>query len=231
MRVGIIGAMEEEVNELRGKMVEPVVETVAHCTFTLGKIEGVEVVLTLCGIGKANAAMATALLNDRYRPDYVVNTGVAGGLHEAMAVGDIVISTEVRYHDVDATVFGYEYGQVPGSVPAYMPAKKLIDIAKQAAQEVGIRTETGLVLTGDSFMGEATRVQQVKGQFPTAYCVEMEAGAIAQVCHQFETPFVIIRALSDVAGGEAHGSYETFLKKAADHSAQQVLHMLRALAA
>lgn len=231
LKIGIIGAMEEEVNFLRDKMENRVATTIANCEFTEGKIGAVQVVLTRCGIGKVNAALATTLLNDRFQPDAIINTGVAGGLNASMAVGDLVISTEVRYHDVDATVFGYEYGQVPGMVPAYLPDVTLITAAKTAAQKVGFHSEEGLIVTGDSFMGEETRVNEVKTLFPTAFCAEMEAGAIAQVCHQFQTPFVIIRALSDVAGQDAKMSYDTFLEKSAVNSAKQVMLMLDHLSA
>ncbi|GAF20204.1 LOW QUALITY PROTEIN: 5'-methylthioadenosine nucleosidase [Bacillus sp. JCM 19046] len=227
--IGIIGAMEEEVEFLRTQILNPVVTTIADCEFTEVTIGKAEVVLTRCGIGKANAALATALLNDRYQPDYVINTGVAGGLNKTMSVGDLVISTEVRYHDVDATVFGYEYGQVPGMVPAFLPEPLLMAAAKKAAKKVGFHTEEGLIVTGDSFMGEESRVNEVKTRFPTAYCAEMEAGAIAQVCHQFKTPFVIIRALSDVAGQDAKMSYDTFLEKSAVNSAKQVMFMIEEL--
>ncbi len=229
MKIGIIGAMEEEVEYLRSKIVKPVVTTIAGCEFTEGVIGVTEVVLTRCGIGKANAALATALLNDRFAPTYVINTGVAGGLNASMSVGDLVISTEVRYHDVDATVFGYEYGQVPGMVSAFLPETQLIAVAKRAAEKVGFHTQKGLIVTGDSFMSEEARVKEVKSLFPTAYCAEMEAGAIAQVCHQFATPFVIIRALSDVAGQDAKMSYDTFLEKSAVNSAKQVMFMIEEL--
>lgn len=229
MKIGIIGAMEEEVEHLRKQMMQATVTVVANCEFTDGIINGTNVILTKCGIGKVNAALATSLLNDRYQPDYVINTGVAGGLNASMSVGDLVISTEVRHHDVDATVFGYEHGQVPGMVPAYLPDPALIAVAKKAAEKVGFHSEEGLVVTGDSFMDDEERVNAVKALFPTAFCAEMEAAAIAQVCHQYQTPFVIIRALSDVAGQDAKMSYDTFLEKSAVNSAKQVLFMIDAL--
>ncbi|KQL55929.1 MULTISPECIES: 5'-methylthioadenosine/S-adenosylhomocysteine nucleosidase [Bacillaceae] len=230
MKIGIIGAMEEEVNYLRKQMTDVTVTVIANCEFTDGILNGTNVILTKCGIGKVNAALATSILNDRYQPTYVINTGVAGGLNQTMAVGDLVISTEVRHHDVDATVFGYEYGQVPGMVSAYLPEPTLIEAAKDAATKVGFHVEEGLVVTGDSFMDDEERVNAVKVRFPTAFCAEMEAAAIAQVCHQYGTPFVIIRALSDVAGQDAKMSYDTFLEKSAVNSAKQVMLMIESLA-
>lgn len=118
MKLAVIGAMEEEVTILRSKLKDAKQEMIAHCEFTTGDYEGIEVILLKSGIGKVNAAISTTLLLDRFKPDYVINTGSAGGFHHTLNVGDVVISTDVRHHDVDVTAFDYEYGQVPG-----LPAK------------------------------------------------------------------------------------------------------------
>ncbi|WP_100406626.1 5'-methylthioadenosine/S-adenosylhomocysteine nucleosidase [Bacillus solitudinis] len=229
MRIGIIGAMDEEVELLVSKLDNPNDKTIAGCEFHEGTIEGTDVVLLKSGIGKVNAAIGTTLLIQLYQPDRIINTGSAGGFLEGLKVGDIVISTEVRYNDVDATVFGYEFGQVP-RMPAYFtPNQELVDIAEIAAKKVGISSVKGLVLSGDSFMSDHERVEVLKTQFKQPACAEMEAGAIAQVCHQFNVPFVIIRSLSDIAGSDAKVSYDQFLETASVHSAKQVLLMLKAL--
>ncbi|MBB5174022.1 5'-methylthioadenosine/S-adenosylhomocysteine nucleosidase [Texcoconibacillus texcoconensis] len=229
MRVGIIGAMEEEVELLKKKMDQREEHVIAGCEFFLGKLNQVEVVLSKSGIGKVNAAIGTTLMNQLFRPDAIINTGSAGGFHESLSVGDIVISTEVRYNDVDATVFGYEFGQVPRMPAFYEPAEWLIEIADQATEEVGIHSVEGLIISGDSFMSDPERVENVRKRFEDPYCAEMEAGAIAQVCHQFQCPFVIIRSLSDIAGKDAKVSYDEFLDTAAVHSAELVLSMLEEL--
>ncbi|MFA9557140.1 5'-methylthioadenosine/S-adenosylhomocysteine nucleosidase [Evansella sp. AB-rgal1] len=229
MSIGIIGAMEEEVELLRSKMNVIEKDVIAGCEFFYGKLQGVEVVLSKSGIGKVNAAISTTLMNKLYHPDYIINTGSAGGFHKELAVGDIVISTEVRYNDVDATVFGYEFGQVPRMPAFYMPNEELITIAENCAEELGINSVKGLVLSGDSFMSDHDRVEDIRQRFQDPYCSEMEAGAIAQVCHQFQCPFVIIRSLSDIAGQDAKISYDQFLEKAAVNSAQMVLLMLEEL--
>src|SRR5690606_37118453 len=119
-------------------------------------------------------------------------------------VGDLVISENVVHHDVDVTAFDYDYGQVP-QLPAYFkPDKKLASIAEKAAKKLSdVKTVTGLIATGDSFMSDQERVQFVKAKFPEIKAAEMEAAAIAQVCYQYQTPFVIIRALSDIAGKDS----------------------------
>ncbi len=227
MRIGIIGAMDEEVQLLREKITDRNEISVAGCDFYSGTIGSLEVVLLKSGIGKTNAAMATAILNERFKPDYVINTGSAGGFHEKLDVGDVVISEEVRHHDVDATIFGYEYGQVPQMPAAYLPDPYLVEVAEKAAAGLeGITVERGLIATGDSFMNDADRVEFVRGKFPDLHAAEMEAASIAQVCRQFGTPFVIIRSLSDIAGKESNISFEQFLEKAARHSASLILKML-----
>lgn len=227
MKIAIIGAMEEEVIILRNKLENTKQDVIAGSQFTEGTYKGIEVVLLKSGIGKVNAALSTTLLLDRYKPDYVINTGSAGGFHEALNVGDVVISTEVRHHDVDVTAFGYEYGQVPGLPAAYKADPGLLEIAVKKAEEINdIQVVKGLIATGDSFMNDPVRVDYIRTKFQDLFAVEMEAAAIAQVCHQFETPFVVIRALSDIAGKESNLSFEQFLDQAAKHSANLVLKIV-----
>ena len=166
MKIAIIGAMEEEVTILRDKLENREQEVIAGSEFTKGKYNGVEVVLLKSGIGKVNAALSTTLLLDRYKPDYVINTGSAGGFHPSLNVGDVVISSEVRHNDVDVTVFGYEYGQVPGLPAAYIPNEMLVDIAvKKAAEINGIQVVKGLIVTGDSFLNDPEKVEFIRGKF------------------------------------------------------------------
>ncbi|AOM82514.1 5'-methylthioadenosine/S-adenosylhomocysteine nucleosidase [Salisediminibacterium beveridgei] len=226
MKIGVIGAMDEEVDMLRSKM-DIIEETViANCEFTLGELYGVEVVLSKSGIGKVNAAVSTTLMNQLYHPDYIINTGSAGGLDPRLSVGDIVISTEVRYNDVDATVFGYEFGQVPQMPALFSPDERLVQIAGKSAGGAGVNAAKGLIISGDSFMSDHERVERLKKMFVEPQCAEMEAAAIAQVCYQFAVPFVIIRSLSDIAGKDALMSYEEFLETAGINSANIVMAML-----
>lgn len=224
MKIAIIGAMEEEVTILRDKITNQTVETIAGCEYTTGEMDGADVILLRSGIGKVNAAMSTTVLLDRFKPDYVINTGSAGGLNPELNVGDVVISSEVRHHDVDVTAFGYEYGQVPQLPAAFTANEKLVKIAEECAKESGdIQVVRGLIATGDSFMSDPVRVEAVREKFEDLQAVEMEAAAIAQVCHQFNIPFVVIRSLSDIAGKESDISFDKFLETAALHSANLVM--------
>jgi adenosylhomocysteine nucleosidase len=230
VKVGIIGAMDQEVEILRNTLLNRQNHSVGGYDFYTGQIADLEVVLLKSGIGKVNAAVSTTLLLHAFNPDCVINTGSAGGFDPELEVGDIVISSEVRHHDVDVTVFGYEPGQVPGLPAAFEPDVLLAELAEQCISKLeGMRTVRGLIATGDSFMNDPVRVQHTRTLFPSMKAVEMEAAAIAQTCHQFGTPFIVIRALSDIAGKESNVSFDQFLETAATHSAKMVIEITRAV--
>jgi len=230
MKIAIIGAMEEEVTYLRDKIDGRTQETVAGCEFTFGRMHCADVILLRSGIGKVNAAMSTTILLEKYKPDYIINTGSAGGFNPSLNVGDVVISTEVRHHDVDVTAFGYEYGQVPQLPAAFLADEKLITAAEEAAKELdNFQVVKGLIATGDSFMEDQERVNYIRTKFDNLQAVEMEAAAVAQVAHQFGIPFVIIRSLSDIAGKQSEISFDQFIDQAARHSSALVMKMILAL--
>ena len=230
MKAGIIGAMEPEVAILKAKLNDASTTEIAGFKFHHGFINNNEVVIVQSGIGKVAAALATALLIDKFKPDYVVNTGSAGGFEQSLKVGDIVISSEVRYHDVDLTVFGYEIGQLPGNPPAYLPHPTLVAAASAASKALtGLQTISGLITTGDTFMTAEADINKARTNFPSMAAVEMEGAAIAHTCHQFKVPFVIIRSLSDIAGKESPSSFEAYLETASVNSSQLVMGMLAAL--
>lgn len=232
MKAGIIGAMEPEVAILKEKLIDAKSTEHAGYTFHQGQLDGSEVVIVQSGIGKVAAALATAILIDRFHVDYVVNTGSAGGFDKTLTVGDIVVSSEVRYHDVDLTAFGYEVGQLPANPAAFMPHSDLVAAAKkgieQLSQSAGenIKAVVGLITTGDTFMTKEEDVAKARANFPTMAAVEMEGAAIAQACLQLKTPFVVIRSLSDIAGKESPHTFEEYLETAAVNSSQLVLNML-----
>ncbi|MFJ5758108.1 5'-methylthioadenosine/S-adenosylhomocysteine nucleosidase [Neobacillus sp. NPDC093182] len=230
MKIAIIGAMEEEVKLLRDNIKGQTQETIAGCEFTFGQMNGAEVILLRSGIGKVNAAMSTTILLEKYKPDCIINTGSAGGFNPDLNVGDAVISTEVRHHDVDVTAFGYEYGQVPQLPAAFLADEKLVKAAENAAKELDkFQIVKGLIVTGDSFMEDPERVKFVQSKFDELQAVEMEAAAIAQVAHRFGVPFVIIRSLSDIAGKESEISFDQFIDQAATHSATLVMKIVASL--
>ncbi|WP_192036875.1 5'-methylthioadenosine/S-adenosylhomocysteine nucleosidase [Halomonas sp. YLGW01] len=229
-RIGIIGAMAEEVALLASRLEDRRTREHVGCTFHTGRLQGTEVVILQSGIGKVNAAVGTTLLLDMYQPELVINTGSAGGFGDDLAVGDVVISSEVRHHDVDAVVFGYEHGQVPQMPAAYLPDDRLVEVARQCIESLGeLRVVEGLIATGDIFMACPEAVSRTRDRFPTMLAAEMEAAAIAQTCHLYGCPFVVIRALSDIAGQESNLSFKAFIDQAARHSAQMVEAMVARL--
>lgn len=230
MKVGIIGAMEQEVTLLRDKIENRQTLQRAGCEIYTGTLHGVEVALLKSGIGKVSAAMGTTLLLEHCRPDVVINTGSAGGLAPTLKVGDIVVSDEVRYHDADVTAFGYAPGQMAGCPAAFTADGELIALAERCISDLGLNAVRGLVCSGDAFINGAEPLARIRATFPQVAAVEMEAAAIGHVCHLFGTPFVVVRAISDVADQASHLSFEEFLVVAAEQSTRMVDAMLQALA-
>ncbi|NDJ58850.1 5'-methylthioadenosine/S-adenosylhomocysteine nucleosidase [Enterobacteriaceae bacterium 4M9] len=230
MKAGIIGAMEEEVTLLRDKIDNRQTLKLAGCEIYTGTLNGVDVALLKSGIGKVSAAMGATLLLEHCKPDVIINTGSAGGLASSLKVGDIVVSSEVRYHDADVTAFGYEYGQMAGCPAAFVADDKLIGAAEQCIEQLNLHAVRGLVVSGDAFINGAENLAKIRTRFPQAIAVEMEATAIGHVCHNFGTPFVVVRAISDVADQESHLSFDEFLATAARQSSLMVETLLQKLA-
>lgn len=229
MTIGIIGAMDEEITYLKNHMKITCEKTIANTLFIQGQLGIQKIVLLKSGIGKVNAAMATTILHEQFQPDYIINTGSAGGLSKELSVGDIVISTEVLHHDVDVTVFDYSYGQVPNLPPTFHADQKLIDKTLEAANHINLPFKQGVIATGDSFMNDKKHSAMVKRKIPKLIAAEMEAAAVAQVCYQYETPFVIIRALSDIAGEDSAISFNDFLDTAAKNSTSLIIQLVNKL--
>ncbi|WP_260259835.1 5'-methylthioadenosine/S-adenosylhomocysteine nucleosidase [Vibrio intestinalis] len=232
MKIGIIGAMEQEVSILKQAIENCHEEKKAGCTFFSGQLNGVDVVLLQSGIGKVAAAVGTTILLNEYQPDVVINTGSAGGFDSSLNLGDVVISTEVRHHDADVTAFGYEMGQMAQQPAAFMADANLMDVAEKALSQMEDKHAVrGLICTGDAFVCTAERQAFIRKHFPSVIAVEMEASAIAQTCHQFQVPFVVVRAISDVADKEASMSFDEFLPLAAKSSSEMVFKMVELLKA
>ncbi|EAF1401538.1 5'-methylthioadenosine/adenosylhomocysteine nucleosidase [Listeria monocytogenes] len=233
MTIGIIGAMEEEVELLKNSMpsVEEIV--IGGAKFYVGEVAGKEVVLLESGIGKVNAALGTTLMADRFKPEVIINTGSAGGMAEGLAVGDVIISDRLAYGDVDVTEFGYTYGQVPRMPAFYQGDAVLLKKAETIYREYFAASENkavyGLVVTNDSFIMRPDQHETIRTFFPDVKAVEMEAVAIAQVAYQFDIPFLIIRAISDLANQEATISFDEFIHLAAKQSATCIIELLKTI--
>jgi adenosylhomocysteine nucleosidase len=222
--LGIIGAMDEEVDGLRKQMTCVTVTSVAGMEFYKGKLSGGDAVTVRSGIGKVNAGMCTQILADRFDVDAVVNTGIAGSLSAKIDIGDIVLSTDAVQHDMDATGFGYRAGQIPRvDTYAFKADEKLRAIAERCCRRVNpeIHVFSGRVVSGDQFISDKAKKEQLIRDFG-GICTEMEGAAIAQAAYLNRIPFLIIRAISDKADDSAGMDYETFEKQAIEHSVRLV---------
>ena len=219
MKLGIIGAMEQEVETLLSLLEERNTTTHAGVAFHEGRLDGKDVVVVQCGIGKVNAALCVQMLCDFYQVTHLVNTGIAGSLDAALDIGDLVISEDAMYHDVDVTNFGYVPGQMAGMPASYPADSALVNAAFAAAEAVNPgHTRLGRVASGDQFVceqGLKDKIIAVTG----AACTEMEGAAIAQAAYRNGVPFVIIRAISDKADNSADMDYPTFERIAAHRCA------------
>jgi adenosylhomocysteine nucleosidase len=230
MKIAILGAMDEEISLLRASLLDVVEQKIAHLTVYRGNLHGTDVVLVKCGIGKVAAAVSATLLIMEFQPDYVINTGSAGGFSKERVIGDIVIATELRHHDADLTFFGYELGQCAGMPAKYDCAPVLLKCAQQAMQSLeNVGFELGLICSGDAFVGSDEGAAKIRQNFPSISAVEMEGVAIAQACHLMNVPFLVIRSLSDIAGVSSTISFQTYLDTAAKHSAKIVMQTIALL--
>lgn len=231
-KIGIIGAMEIEVETLKSHMHITNTLGKASMTFLEGTLNDIPVVIVRSGIGKVNAGMCVQILSDIFHVTHVINTGVAGSLNAAIDIGDIVVSSDALYHDVDATGFGYPLGEVPqlGTL-SFTADAQMVAQAKASCEIVNpeIKVFEGRVVSGDQFVSSPAVKDNILASFPDSYCTEMEGAAIAHASWLNHIPFVIIRAISDKADNSAHMDYPAFEKAAAEHSARLVEHMIKQL--
>lgn len=232
IKLGIIGAMEQEVETLLAQMENKSSATVAGSTFYEGKLAGLDVVVVQCGIGKVNAALCVQILCDRYQITHAVNTGIAGSLCADLDIGDLVVSKDAMYHDFDCVHFGYPYGKVPGMEVVSFPAdENMIKLAFDAAGSVHPgHVSIGRVASGDQFVAEQGLKDRIIAN-TQAICTEMEGTAIAQTAYRNGIPFVILRAISDKADNSAEMDYPTFEKQAAHRCAAVTVALAAALKA
>lgn len=226
--LGIIGAMDEEVDQLKAQMQDVTVVSKACMDFYKGTMAGKDVVVVRSGIGKVNAGICAQILADDYKVDGIVNTGIAGSLRNEINIGDIVISTDAVQHDMDAVAFGYPMGQIPRmDVLAFEADNKLAKLAadscKKVLPELGVFQ--GRVASGDEFVAKKERKDAIVAEFD-AYCCEMEGAAIAQAAYLNKIPFVIIRAISDKADDSAHMDYPTFEAMAIKNSVKLMMEII-----
>lgn len=226
--IGIICAMDTEVNGYINTMKNKSIDTVSGYVFTKGLLNGVEAVVVMCGIGKVNAAICAQTMILKYNPEYIVNSGIGGGITADTEIGDIVIGKSVIQHDMDTTAFGDPKGllDLPGGSRTELPcSEKLSECARRICEKLGIRYHVGKIVTGDRFITSVEKRTELNKEFGAIIC-EMEGGSIGQTCYRADTPFIIIRAVSDNIEKSNHMDYLEFKKQCSELSAKIVIALL-----
>lgn len=243
MKLGIIGAEKQEVDlliaELSFSNAQAATEKIGLLEFHEGLLHDCPVIVVCCGIGKVNAAMCAQMLISEFSVTAIINTGSAGGLAPGLSVLDMVVCTDAVQHDFDTTVFGYSPGQIPGTTSPFFasdPHLRALALSAFARVASGTSTEGGFkekmiegrIASGDAFIHDDSRRERIVSLFAPA-CVEMEGGAIAQVCAANGVPFIILRSVSDLAGKDAGMSYDEFSHIASKRSARVVIELISEL--
>ena len=232
MKIGIIGAMEYEVERLKSELSDVCVETRLGREFYSGTLDGVPCVVVMCGMGKINAALCAHTMIVQMGATHVINTGAAGSLDAGLDIGDIVVATDVVHHDVHVEPLGYAPGQVPDvDVLFFETDGELRRAAVEAVAVVApeVKAVEGRIASGDQFIASAEEKERIVSSFG-AICCEMEGASIAQASYLAGVPFVIVRAISDKADGSAEVDFGVFVREAAARSAAIVEHMVRSFA-
>ena len=216
MKIGIITAMSSEHKQVAQLLENKQEHNEGVYTYTLGNIKNNTIILTQCGIGKVNAAAGAVELIRNHQPDCIISTGVAGGIDRCLKVMDVVASQHIVYHDVWCGE-GNAYGQVQGMPTFFEGNKTLFDCAMSLDTNTAIHG--GLICSGDKFITDREELNAIKGNFPEGLAVDMESGAIAQVCCIYKVPFISFRIISDTPGAENHWEqYTNFWGEMADRS-------------
>jgi len=215
--IGIIAAMNEEVDAIKKIMTDISVKGIYELEFIIGKINGKEVVLVKCGVGKVNAARTTQILLNNFDIEYVINVGTAGSLNENIEIGDVVIGEKLVQHDFDITAAGREKGYITDVGKYFYSDKNLIEKTKQTIENMNenFNAFIGTIATGDIFVQDIQVKDRIKAEFD-ADCAEMEGAAIAQVCTLDKIPFIVIRSISDKPNGKNAVDFEKYLELACE---------------
>lgn len=215
--IGIIGAMDVEVDSFEAMMTDKSYKTVSGTKFVAGTLWGKRTVAAVSGIGKVNAAICAQTMIMLYSPEFIINSGVAGGLDRSLNICDAVVAENVVQHDMDTSAVGDPVGFISGINAIKIPCdKKICGLLKESVEELGIHGLTGTIASGDQFINSNEKRRYIAETFGACAC-EMESGAIGHVCFKNNVPFCAIRSISDNADDNSHLSYTEFVKAAADN--------------
>ena len=228
-KIGIIVAMEEELESILDIMDNIEEKEIYGLTFKTGQIEKNKIIVVKCGVGKVNAARVTQILIDTFNVKCVINVGAAGALSPLLNIGDIVIGEKLIQHDFDITAFDHDKGYITGVGDYIYSDIELIEKFKKAAnnlKEKDYKIKTGIIATGDIFCTDIEMKNKIYSKFD-ADCVEMEGAAIAQVCYLDNIPFIVIRSISDSPNGNNEIDFDKFVELASKRCANILREFLK----
>lgn len=233
--IGVIGAMDSEMEALYSLLSNAESVRIADLIFYSGETSDKKLVMVNSGIGKVNASRCTQLLIDLFHPDYIINSGIAGGIDESLSVGDVVIGEELVQHDFDVTAFGHAKGYLctgerDDAPTVFRSDKKLVCLLESSAKKADVsgKVRTGRIASGDIFVADRTRKESISHEFK-AIAAEMEGAAIAQTAAYAGILFAVLRVISDQADGEAAESFELFEKQTAELSSAVIQNLINSL--
>ena len=227
MKIGIIGAMQMEIDDLHEAMEDTSEEIVSGVKFLSGRIGETEIVAAVCGIGKVFAAICAEAMILRYQPDQIINIGVGGSLTRDLGVLDVAVADNVMQHDMDTSPLGDPVGLLSGINRIFLPAdRQIVDALCRIMAEKKINYRRGTIATGDQFIASQEQKERIRSRFE-AIAAEMEGGSIGHVCYINQVPFAILRSISDSEGGAM--DYQTFAEKAAEQSIEIVKEYIAGL--
>lgn len=224
--IGIIGAMDVEIESIKKLISNPECKSLAHINFFSGKISDVDCVVAVCGPGKVNAAICTQLMISNYNPKLIINTGIAGSAMPQIKIGDIVLADFVVQHDVDTSALGDARGLISGINLIQIPcAIDINETIKAIAKQLGETLHIGVIATGDQFISNSQKLADIKNTFNAAAC-EMEAGSIGHVCLVNGVKFAALRVISDNANEESHIDYNKFKFIVAERTTHLIANLI-----
>ncbi len=225
--IGIIGAMKPEIDALKEKITNKEITTVSGVEFVRGQFEGVDVVAAVCGIGKVFAAICAQTMILTYKPDLIINIGVAGSNSPLLNIGDIAVADSVVQHDMDTSPLGDPLGLISGiNIINFPCAEQYVKLFEAACDDVGMNRQTGVIASGDCFVNSSAKKVWLKENFNAIAC-EMEGASIGHVCYVNDTQFCIIRAMSDNGDEDSNRDYVDALQRASDNALEVMYAFLR----
>lgn len=220
--IGIICAMRVELDRIRENMEIREEQECSGIHFYLGTMHGKELVTAVCGIGKVFAGICAQTMILMYHPDMILNVGVAGTLTDKLDIADIAVADKLVQHDMDTSPLGDPKGLISGINIVEIPCdERIVKTIAECVHELHMNALVGTIASGDQFVVDPSRKKFIVREFSGIAC-EMEGAAIGQVCYVNQTPFCVIRAISDSANEQSHMDYPEFVKLAASNTANVI---------